>query len=131
MTNLPTRPADLPLSATLGQLVEAYHAHAGRLVDARHGLGEPLTAEQLAAHAVAALAVQHVLAERVLWPRWCDVRDALAHGATIDQVAAALGLDEDEVAAGLTSWVDGQRREDLITDVEHTEIVALVAGWQR
>lgn len=128
MTNLPTRPADLPYDTTLGQLAEQYYRHAGPLVDARHGLGQPRTAEQLAAHAVAALAVQHALAERVLYSRWVNVRDALTYGATPAAVAVAMGLDDDEVRAGLASWADGQAREGLMTDPERDAVLALVRG---
>lgn len=79
-------------------------------------------------HAVAALATQHALAERVLYSRWCNVRDALTFGATPEQVAAAMGLDVDEVALGLRSWADGQHRQQLITADEHDAVLALVAG---
>jgi hypothetical protein len=43
--------------------------HQGPLVDARHGIGDPVPAEQLARHAVALLAVEHALADRVLASR--------------------------------------------------------------
>jgi hypothetical protein len=50
-----TRPADLA-SASLRELLDAWHRHTARLVDARHGLGDPLPAARLARHGLAALA---------------------------------------------------------------------------
>jgi hypothetical protein len=50
-------------------------------------IGDRLPAEQLARHAVALLAVEHALADRVLASRWVNVADALTYGATVEQVA--------------------------------------------
>lgn len=122
----PTRPADLPPDMTLVELATAYGHHCGRLVDAHHGIGEALASDQLAAHAVAALAVQHELAARSLSGRWVNARDALRNGATLDQVVDAMALDVDEVVLGFSRWAGGQRREKLITDDEYAEIMALV-----
>jgi hypothetical protein len=123
---LPTRPADLPLTASLRQLLHALHMYQGPLVDARHGIGDPAPAEQLARHAVALLAVEHALADRVLASRWVNVADALTYGATVEPVAAAMDLTAIEVAAGLRSWADVQRRFGQITDVEHDAVLALL-----
>jgi hypothetical protein len=81
-------------------VLDALHLHQGRLVDARHGIGDPIPAEQLARHAVALLAIEHALADRVLASRWVTVAEALMYGATIDRVAAGMGLDVDEVRVG-------------------------------
>jgi hypothetical protein len=93
--DFPTRPADLPYQLSYPCLAERVLAHEAHLVDARHDLGDPLSADELAAHALAALACQHALAERILWSRWCNTRAALTFGATVDQTAAAIGLDVD------------------------------------
>ena len=62
----------------------------------------------------------------MLASRWVTVADALTYGATIDQVATAMDLTSVEVAAGLRSWADGQRRFGHITDAEHDAVLALL-----
>ncbi len=124
----PARPSDVPPDASLGELVEAVLDHWSTLVDSRHGLGDLVPAGQLAGHALAALATAHALAERVLAPRWVCVIDSLTYGATLRQVADAMGLDVDEVVAGLTSWADGQRREGSLSGDGHTAVLGLLAS---
>jgi hypothetical protein len=82
----------------------------------------------LARHAVALLAVQHALAERVLASRWLAVADALGCGARVVEVAAAMALTSGEVEVGLCSWADGQRRFGHLTDAEHDAVLALLDG---
>jgi hypothetical protein len=113
---------DIPDSYTLDAIARLYHALTGRLVDARHGIGEVLPKERLAEHAIGALAAQHVMAERALHSRWINVADALTYGATF----AAMSLDADEVAVELRSWADGQLRHGGITDAEHEAVMALI-----
>lgn len=135
----PTSPAELPHTLGLTDLVAIYHRHVDPLVDAHHGLGPGLRPGELAGHAIAALAVQHALAERALYTRWVNVRDALRDGATVEQVATAMGLDVDEVTVGLRSWADGQLqlRRDLgpgwpgrhtvgLSEDEHEQVLALL-----
>ena len=100
--------------------------HQGPLVDARHGIDDPVPAEQLARHAVALLAVEHALADRVLASRWVNAADALTYGATVEQVATAMNVTAIEVAAGLRSWADVQRQFGHTTDVEHDAVLALL-----
>jgi hypothetical protein len=64
--------------------------------------------------------------QRVLASRWVNVAEALTHGATIDQAAAGMGLDVDEVRVGLAGWADGQHRFGHITDAEHDQVIALL-----
>lgn len=111
--DFPASPRQISHTVPLRALADAYQAHAGALVYHTHGIGEPLRSEQVAAHALADLATSHALASRVLAGRWCAVRDALAAGATIAAVATAMELDADEVAAGLRSWAEGQRRYSM------------------
>lgn len=127
----PTSAADVPHDAPLATVLQAFAAHTLRVVDAMLGIGEPLPVETLARHAVAALVLQHTVAERVLYSRWTTVRDALTYGASIGDVAAAMGLDVDEVVAGLRSWAAGQLRHGLVTEAEHDAVVALVEDVQR
>lgn len=123
----PTTPRDVP-DSTFRDLIDAHLGHLAPLVDARHGIGEPRPAVELARHAVAALAAAAALAERVLHSRWCTARDALVYGATVDDVAAGMGLDVDEIVMGLRAWADGQLREGLMTRAQHDEVLALVEG---
>jgi hypothetical protein len=125
-TDFPTRPADLSHATPLRALLEALGVHQGSLVDARHGIGDPLPADQLARHAVALLAVEHALADRVLASRWVTVGEALTYGGAIDEVTAAIDLTAVEVATGLRSWADGQRRFGHFTDAEHDAVLALL-----
>lgn len=123
----PTRPSDVPDAMPLPEIADRYHDHTGALVYHRHNLGDRLTGDQVAAHALAALVYQHALAERARYSRWCHVRDALRSGASVATVARAMGLDPDEVAAGLLSWADKQHRFSHITDDEHAEALLLAA----
>lgn len=124
---LPTTPHDVP-DAPYREIVEAYLRHVEFLVHAHHGIGEPVPAGDLAAHAIAALASQHAVAERVLHTRWTTARDALTYGATVDDVAAAMGLDPDEVTFGLSRWADGELRERRLTPAQHDAVLALIDG---
>lgn len=125
MTAKPSRPADVP-DWPYREIAEAHLRHVAALVDAHHGTGDPRPAAELAGHAVAALATQHALAERVLATRWVTARDALVYGATIEQVGAGMGLDVDELTFGLTRWADAQQREHLMTRAQLDEVLALV-----
>jgi hypothetical protein len=127
-TTMPTRPGHIPHTASLRPVLDALHLHQGRLVDARHRIGDPVPAGQLARHAVALLAVEHALADRVLASRWVTAAEALTHGATIEQVAAAMDLTAVELTAGLRSLADGQRRFGHITDAEHDAVLAMLGG---
>jgi hypothetical protein len=127
-----TRPADLA-GASLRELLDAWHRHTARLVEARRGLGDPLPAARLARHGLDALALGQAIADQLMAMRWVTAVDSLAHGATADQVATAMGLDADEVAAKLQSWADGQLAYHLITAAQHDEALALLdrAGGAR
>lgn len=121
----PTTPTDVP-DGPFGDLIDAHLNHLALLVAAHHEIGEPLPAAELARHAVAALAVQHAVAERLLHTRWCNACDALTYGASLDDTAAAMGLDADEVAFGLSRWVEGQHHQDLMTRAQLDEVLALI-----
>ena len=51
----------------------------------------------------------------------------MTHGAIIEQIADAMDLTSVEVAAGLRSWAEGQRRFGHITDAEHDAVFARLA----
>lgn len=120
------RPADFPHDTTLHALLDAFFAFLAPITNANYGIGEPQTADQVADAALGALAAQHALLDRLAAMRWCTVRDALVYGATIDQVAEAMALERDEVAAGLRSWADGQHEHGLMTGAQRDEVLQLV-----
>jgi len=129
MSCLPTRPGDIPHSILLRGLAVAYDRHALRIVEYRHGIGDPLTTEQRLAHALAALAYQHALAERALHSRWSIATDALAAGASLDTVGAAMGgLEPDEVRHALRCWAGDQHWRGLMDDARRNEVLRLAAG---
>jgi len=127
--SVPTRPSDIPHTVPLRDLVVTYDRHALRIVEHRHGIGRPLTTERRLSHALAALAYQHALAERVLYSRWSIATDALAAGASLDTVGAAMGgLESDEVRFELRRWAGDQYREGLMDDARRDEVRRLADG---
>ena len=125
----PTRPGDIPHNVPLWELCVTYDHHALRIVEHRHGIGRPLTTERRLGHALAALAYQHALAERALHSRWSIATDALAAGATLRQVGAAMGgIDADRVHYTLRWWVDVQHQEGLMDDARRDEVLRLADG---
>jgi hypothetical protein len=58
--------------------------------------------------------------------RWVTVAEALAYGAPLADVAAAMGLEPVEVAAGLRSWADGQHQHAGLSAAGRDEIYGLL-----
>lgn len=117
---------------SLRELLETYTADSGRLIDAQLAGATEWASFRLAEDALEALACGQALADALMSQRWVYVADALRYGAEVRTVARALGLDEDEVRAGLRSWADGQVRLRTetgslgISDAEHDEVLALL-----
>ncbi len=127
--SLPTRPGDIPDNVPLRDLVVTYDRHALRIVEHRHGIGRPLTTERRLSHALAALAYQHALAERVLYSRCSIATDALAAGASLATVGAAMGgLESDEVRYALRRWASDQHLQGLMEDARYDQVVRLADG---
>lgn len=120
-----TRPGEIPDDLGLVTLAEQAMRHGGALFDHRFGIAH-LTDAQRAAHSLAELAYSAALAERALYGRWVVAVEALNAGAGHEQVAAAMGLDADELHAGLRGWAAGQLRFGHITPARHAEILALL-----
>lgn len=119
-------PADLQ-NHTLQELAAAFVEHRGLLVDARHNLLDPAPSPpRIAAAALDALTFATAISRYVNHGRWLHVITALEHGATVEDVAVATGADADEVLLHTRLSADGQRRYKLITDVQHSEIVAVL-----
>lgn len=95
------------------------------LVDHRYGIA-PLSAAERAGHALAELAYTAALSERALYGRWVYAVEALSAGVGHARVAAAMGLDVEELRAGLRSWARGQLRQGLMEDARHAEVLALL-----
>ena len=127
MPDTPLHPDDLPDTVPLGRLLDGYLDHARRVAGARaHVQLQALTPTDVARHALAGLVCAGALAARVATGRWHLAHEALAHGATLDDLATAAGLDPDEIHAGLTSWADTQHTHGRLTDDEHNAVLALL-----
>ncbi|OLT12244.1 hypothetical protein BJF78_24590 [Pseudonocardia sp. CNS-139] len=124
MSTYVIRPADLGGSGP-EDLLQAWSGHGRALVYDRCGI-ERLTRTDAVRHALDELATGQALADYVTRGRWATVAQGLVYGATVSQVAVAMGLDVDEVAAGLRSWADGQLAINLITPVLHDELQTLL-----
>ncbi|OZM84090.1 hypothetical protein CFP66_06695 [Pseudonocardia sp. MH-G8] len=123
-----TRPADLA-GAPLRDLVEGYRLHVAALVNARHGVGRPEPVGRLRASALDALTIAAAIAAQLAGDRWSNVVDALRLDASLEHVATAMGLEVDEVAAGLRSWADGQHQHAGMTAAARDEVYALAGGY--
>jgi hypothetical protein len=121
------RPSDLD-GVSLRELVESYRLHVGALVNARHGIGRPEPVGRLRASALDALATAAAIVEQLAGDRWSNVVDALRFGAPLVDMAATMGLEVDEVAAGLRSWGDGQLEHCGMSAAARDEVYALAAG---
>lgn len=120
------------------ELLDVRAAARGRLVDAQNSPAPLGRSYPLAVDALEALAHGQALADRLLAQRWVDARDALRYGAEVRTVARALGLDDDEIRAGLRSWAGGQLdlhhasdRTLGLDDAQHDEVLTLVQDDQR
>jgi hypothetical protein len=116
-----TRPADLA-AVSMRELLDARQRHIAQLANARHAL----SVARLARHALDALATGQALTDQMTATRWVIAADALAHGALLDHVADAMGLETDEVATGLCSWATGQRRQGRMAPAEHDAVHELL-----
>jgi hypothetical protein len=121
----PTRPGEIPHDVWLTELAQRQQRHAEALFDHRYGLAH-LTDAQRVAHSLAELAYGAALSERALFGRWVVACEALNAGASTEQVAAAMGLDADELHAGLRAWAHGQLRFGHMTPARHAEVLALL-----
>jgi hypothetical protein len=99
------------------------------LVNARHGIGDPLPAERIARHALEALAGRPGARRVRNRSRWITAVDALAHGAQLEHVATAMGLDVDEAAVGLRMWADGQHSTRACPPLPVTRSTRCSARW--
>lgn len=133
----PRTPADVPEFTPLEHMAGALQAHRSALVDVRHGLGPARTRGEVAGHALAAVALGTKLSRIAAAGVWSDAMDALAHGATLTDVADALSVSDAEAVTGLHGYVDGQARlhqhyGDIgMTPAQADEARALIDGAAR
>jgi hypothetical protein len=126
MSEFPDRPSDIPDDVSLAALGERYQQHRWALLDHRHGLSEPLGADEFRRHALAVLVYQAALVERAGVGRWVAAIDALAANTDPQAVAAAMGLDVEQLRIGIGVWASGQHREGLIDDARYEQVMDLV-----
>ena len=131
MSALPTRPGDVSEWASLPEIAHQYVTHGWALAAVRLGQDTGQPPEELRESAIAALAYEHALAERALAGRWVNAAAALEYGASVEDVARAMGLDVEEVRVGLPSWADGQVRAGCLTPAERDDVLRLVEGADR
>jgi hypothetical protein len=124
---LPRRSADLGGEHTLADLVDAYTRHLFVLAAARAARrpADP-------GHALAALAIGRAITDDLQGERAAIVRDALAHGAGGDEVAAAQGTDPVQAPAPLDREPRSVRapwtaRDDRFDSLQRTD----PEGWRR
>lgn len=123
----PLRLDAMPATVSLGRLLEGFLDHGRTVLGARVGVHpQPLTRDEVARHALARIVCARALVERVAGGQWDSVYEALDHGATLDDVAAAAGLDRDEVRTGLRSWAERERTADRLDDQEYDAVLALL-----
>ncbi|MCX6463783.1 MAG: hypothetical protein NTW05_09340 [Pseudonocardiales bacterium] len=126
MSTVPTPAAyhEIPRRELLDQLAAAELV----LVDSRHGIGTPRTPTDVRQAALGALAIARALAALLLRFEWVAQLDALRAGATLGEVAAACGLDVDEVLAGLRSRLAGQVEHGVMPREVVDELHRLIDG---
>ncbi|WP_300016883.1 hypothetical protein [Pseudonocardia sp.] len=124
MSTVPTPTPHDYRAAPRRELLDALTAADAVLVDARHGIGAPRTAADVARAALVALATARALAEMLLSFEWLSQTEAIRNGATLADVAAASGLDVDEVLAGLRSRIAGQVEHGCMTRDDGDELLA-------
>lgn len=126
LPDFPARPDQVPAEASAGAVLDAYQRHLVVLVADRAG-SPTVQPDQLARHAIAALAFAHALVDALAVERWPIVRDGLFYGASVARLgAAAGGLEVDEVTARLTSWADRLHGEGRLSAREYDSILVLV-----
>lgn len=122
----PTRPGEIPDSLGLVDLAELGMRYYDQLYREVFCPG-PGHAER-GMYCLATLACQTALSERTLHSRWWIACEALGAGKSRGEVAAAIGLDVEELCAGLRSWARNQLRQGLIDDARHAQVLALLGA---
>lgn len=127
VSTVPTpTPADY-VDAPRRELLDALTAADTVVAEAHHGIGTRAAADVRRA-ALVALATARALASLLLSFEWIAQSEAIRHGATLAEVAAACALDVDEVLAGLRSRIAAQVEHGLMSRAVADELLAEVDG---
>lgn len=111
---------------TRRDLLDGLTVHEAALIEARHGIGPPRSAQDLRAAALGALAYSRALAGSAVRWEWIAQVEALGNAATLADVATACGLEPDEVAAGLRTQVSARVDRGFMTLETGREVLALI-----
>lgn len=119
---------DAPSGQTVLELAERWGRSVLALIDHHQRAGQPLSGDEIRAHAMVALGAGQELTEAL--GRWMPVLacEALGSGAGCETVSAVLGLDEGRFASMLARWAREQRAEERITHDRFREVMHL-AGY--
>jgi len=121
------RPGDVRHDVPLARVAHLYSDHVLTLAQHRHNL-ITLTLSEVAERALTALAYGGALTERVESRRWSTAAHALAAGASLDTVGAAMGdLGSADVRYSLRRWASDQHRQGLMNDARRDEVLRLAA----
>ena len=123
---MPSQPFDVDEFVPLPQLLAAAERHEWKVVAAGCGI-ERLPAREVADHAIAVLALSTAAVIRLKQARGATIRDALAHGASLEEVADALSYSPEEAVDDLDDWADTQVRLGAMDTAERDRVRALVA----
>ena len=127
---MPSQPFDIDEFVPLAELLAAAERHEWAVVAAGCG-AERLAAREVADHAIAALALSMAAVIRLQQARGVTIRDALAHGASLEEVAAALSYTPEEAVDDLDDWADAQVRVGAMDGVDRDRVRVLVAPGGR
>lgn len=125
MPAMPRRPFDVDEYVPLPELLAAADRHEWAVVAAGCGV-ERRPAREVAGHALAVLALGAAVVVRLEMARGATIRDALAHGASLAEVAEALDMYAPDVVDELDGWADMQVRAGAMDAAERAEVAMLV-----
>jgi len=118
-------PAELA-GTPLPLLLEVWHLHLSALVASAPSPAELLPDGWRRGHALDALALGEAIVESVRAGRWATAVDALTEGASVADVAKAMGLEAAEVACEISYWARAQCMVDLMTQLRCIEIITML-----
>ena len=119
---------DSPSGQTVLALAERWGRSVLALIDHHQRVGQPLSGDEIRAHAMVALGAGQELTEAL--GCWMPILacEALGTGAGCETVAAVVALDEGRFASMLVRWAREQRAEERITHARFQEIMTLAGA---
>lgn len=116
-------------SVALLDLAAAWSQHQGDLARDTWPSTTTRPAARVRASSLAALSVGQAIVDRIVLAQWQTAVRALAAGASLDQVAVAIGEEAgnaDDVARRIEFWARDQRDEGRISAAEYATIRRLI-----